>query len=362
MTGPDHSLVYSHEPTRNVFTSLENIVGPATVSKYDYTVNRIGQRSSRAQSGSAFSASSTDAFTYNGVGERTGADNNLNNALDRTFAYDGIGNRTSAFDANGNLSEVSNDAGVVAAHDEYDPFVSPTTATGAYAGNNVYRFSTRYADKSGFLYYCYRFYNPALGRWINRDPIEEEGGLNLYGFVDNNSENRIDYLGLSFLENFMSSLLDRDIYNHWISGTNRNFYTSASRLTSEGGFSLNQVRLDQIPAAKELIKEACRCRKVDVNIFVFKKTGYSMINDMAFTVAGEIVSSDHKNWKFEGNVYAGSDRFDADPVLKKGPDNKLKNLATVGLAVAGVTNPFVNWFNVVFNGKLEHNHVGVCPE
>jgi len=29
----------------------------------------------------------------------------------------------------------------------------------------------------------YRFYNPELGRWINRDPIEEEGGLNLYGFV-----------------------------------------------------------------------------------------------------------------------------------------------------------------------------------
>jgi len=28
----------------------------------------------------------------------------------------------------------------------------------------------------------YRFYNPITERWINRDPIEEEGGLNLYGF------------------------------------------------------------------------------------------------------------------------------------------------------------------------------------
>jgi hypothetical protein len=27
------------------------------------------------------------------------------------------------------------------------------------------------------------FYNPATGRWISRDPIEERGGKNLYGFV-----------------------------------------------------------------------------------------------------------------------------------------------------------------------------------
>ncbi len=35
------------------------------------------------------------------------------------------------------------------------------------------------------IYYNYRHYNPADGRWINRDPIAEEGGLNLYGFVAN---------------------------------------------------------------------------------------------------------------------------------------------------------------------------------
>ena len=31
--------------------------------------------------------------------------------------------------------------------------------------------------------------------WMERDPIGEEGGINLYGFVDNNSINIIDYLG-----------------------------------------------------------------------------------------------------------------------------------------------------------------------
>ncbi len=41
----------------------------------------------------------------------------------------------------------------------------------------------------------YRFYNPELGRWINRDPIGEDGGLNVYAFVGNGAIHVIDYLG-----------------------------------------------------------------------------------------------------------------------------------------------------------------------
>jgi RHS repeat-associated protein len=46
-------------------------------------------------------------------------------------------------------------------------------------------------------YYGYRYYHPQTGRWINRDPIEEEGGLNLYGFVGNDGVDKWDNLGLS---------------------------------------------------------------------------------------------------------------------------------------------------------------------
>ncbi len=48
---------------------------------------------------------------------------------------------------------------------------------------------------SGVRYYGYRFLSPETGRWINRDPIEERGGLNVYGFVENNVH-EVDYLGL----------------------------------------------------------------------------------------------------------------------------------------------------------------------
>lgn len=35
-----------------------------------------------------------------------------------------------------------------------------------------------------------------MGRFVNRDPIEERGGVNLYAFVQNNSINMWDYLGM----------------------------------------------------------------------------------------------------------------------------------------------------------------------
>lgn len=42
------------------------------------------------------------------------------------------------------------------------------------------------------------FYNPQTGHWLTRDPIGEEGGNNLYGFVMNSPENFSDRNGLNF--------------------------------------------------------------------------------------------------------------------------------------------------------------------
>jgi uncharacterized protein (DUF2235 family) len=41
------------------------------------------------------------------------------------------------------------------------------------------------------------FYNPNMGRWLNKDPIGEPGGFNLYSFAANNPNDRIDLLGLA---------------------------------------------------------------------------------------------------------------------------------------------------------------------
>jgi len=49
----------------------------------------------------------------------------------------------------------------------------------------------------GVGYYGYRYYNSETGRWLNRDPIEERGGTNLYAFCLNSGVNLVDPDGLS---------------------------------------------------------------------------------------------------------------------------------------------------------------------
>lgn len=56
-------------------------------------------------------------------------------------------------------------------------------------------------------------YDPTLGRWLSRDPIEEAGGLNLYGYVGNSPTGYIDPLGLAEFDQF--GIVD-EVYNQTI--------------------------------------------------------------------------------------------------------------------------------------------------
>lgn len=50
--------------------------------------------------------------------------------------------------------------------------------------------------RTGFAAAWARFYDPATTRWLSRDPIGENGGINLYGYVSNNPINAVDPYGL----------------------------------------------------------------------------------------------------------------------------------------------------------------------
>jgi RHS repeat-associated protein len=55
------------------------------------------------------------------------------------------------------------------------------------------------AEGNGLYYMRARYYDPEVGRFINKDPIGYGGGTNLFMYVGNNLVSRIDPLGLTDL-------------------------------------------------------------------------------------------------------------------------------------------------------------------
>jgi RHS repeat-associated protein len=101
-------------------------------------------------------------------------------------------------DGNGNITCLIDGTQTVVARYLYDPYGKILDQSGSMADANLYRFSSKeFHANSGLVYYLYRFYDPGLQRWPNRDPIEEEGGVNLYTAVSNDPVNLLDPLGLS---------------------------------------------------------------------------------------------------------------------------------------------------------------------
>jgi RHS repeat-associated protein len=100
-------------------------------------------------------------------------------------------------DGNGNITCLIYPSQMIAAKYLYDPYGNTLAQYGSLADANIYRFSSKeWNANSGLYYYFYRFYDPNMQRWLNRDPLGEEGGINLCGFVENNPISHVDSAGL----------------------------------------------------------------------------------------------------------------------------------------------------------------------
>lgn len=105
-------------------------------------------------------------------------------------------------DHNNNVVGLIDRGGNRVATYEYGPYGEITHQSGPMAKENPIRYSSEfYNSDTGLVEYLFRQYNPMDGRWLQRDPIAELGGNNLYGFVYNNPVSLRDRTGLETYKN-----------------------------------------------------------------------------------------------------------------------------------------------------------------
>ncbi len=97
-------------------------------------------------------------------------------------------------DGLGSVTTLSDGSGAIASTYNYDSFGNITASTGTAV--NPFRYTGREIDtETGLYYYRARYYAPAVGRFLEEDPIQFDGGPNFYSYVHNSPINNIDPLG-----------------------------------------------------------------------------------------------------------------------------------------------------------------------
>ena len=136
---------------------------------------------------------------------------------------------------------------------EYDPFGSLLVTEGDAAHENKFRFSCEFSDDDlGLVYYNYRHLNPQDGRWINRDPISEQGGWNLYGFVKNCSVSSTDKRGLKKAEPL------QDYWDRWekskVGQLSKQQLNWARKMLANGCIGITIIALGRLPKYENCFK------------------------------------------------------------------------------------------------------------
>jgi RHS repeat-associated protein len=214
----------NHWDAENRLVSMESLTNTPAASKrrltfgYDHQGRRI-TKSVETWNGATWTIIVSNRFLFDGwnlIAEL----NATNNAVIRSYLWGldvsgtirgagGVGGLMAvsdsvqgvhfvAFDGNGNAAALTRATdGTTSATYEYGAFGEVIRATGPTARVSPFRWSTKYQDdETDLLYYGRRSLNASTGRFLSKDPIEEQGGLNPYTFALNRPLDVLDILGL----------------------------------------------------------------------------------------------------------------------------------------------------------------------
>jgi RHS repeat-associated protein len=190
-TTTENARIYTYNQNQRLIQVTD---GAMTVG---YTYNGNGQRVKKAVNGV------TTIFHYN-LGGQLIAESNSAGSITAEYVYlngqplTKIEGSVVYYYHNDHLAtpqKMTDGSGTVVWSADYKPF-GEVTVTVSTITNNL-RFPGQYYDaETGLNYNYYRDYNPAIGRYIESDPIGLSGGMNLYVYAENQPINAVDPEGL----------------------------------------------------------------------------------------------------------------------------------------------------------------------
>jgi RHS repeat-associated protein len=157
--------------------------------------------------GSTYVAQSTNRFVWDHqvilavLNHTNGVETGLLRGLDLSGSHQGAGGLDGVLgislgtnghyfavsDGNGNIAVLAATTnGSLAASYEYSPNGAILQSHGVVSKANPIRWNTQFTDDiSASVRYLFREYNPDSAKWLSRDSLQERGGINLFGYLNN---------------------------------------------------------------------------------------------------------------------------------------------------------------------------------
>jgi RHS repeat-associated protein len=172
----------------------------------EFTYNGLSQRVKIVEKNSGGGITSTKNFVWCG-GNQPCEERDGSNVVTKRFYAQGVQVPSASSPADklfytrdhlGSVRELVDSDEVVRGRWDYDPYGkrSANLITSGALSADMSHTGHYYHENSGLYLTWYRAYDPELGKWISRDPIEEDGGINLYSYVKNSPIKFYDPAGL----------------------------------------------------------------------------------------------------------------------------------------------------------------------